>query len=768
MARSLRSLGQTSERRFGEFAALLPPVRAKRQIALAQRPETGLQIMPSPEQTDPSKLKTRIAMRKWLIGIASLCLLGAIALLCWNPKAPASSEDPTNTTRASLQFSKPPTGDPKIKPPLKAPPQAKPKPAPKLPVKPAQKAPAPEKPAKIQEPERTNAARIATLSKRGGFVGQVVDQRADPVPGAKVIIRAGRSTLGALVTDKAGRFRWREPRTDSTEMIHVQASQLELRISRRAASVKGDASSLEPTLRLRLSAPHSGLMTDLGKIVIPALITVSGVVVDSAGRPLKGVNLELRPIQDGAGLPEAAISPQGILVVPDGSFVKAKKFWLTERFRASALNAKSSTDAKGQFRFARVPTGHFALGGFARRIRDFVTGLRLKQDVSALKIVIDPLRQLVLRVTDRAGRPISGARVTGYFPDDLCEDALTETIDFESLKPKSLWGNTDSKGRFSTGSYYRSRFARVRVSAPGFVAMPSERVPTQIDARQAAVIQLDRGVVRRGSVKCSCELAPKESPHELSVIWVSLLQLDPRGQPAEDSQIRIKLYLEEGEREGQFKIRAPKPGRYWLRIEEESHETLERQVVVGATETTLPPFTFEALTSLTVELDEERSVRSVNLTVEPRHGPTRSWSLSSRSIQDGVIRFERVARGSARVQILGNGSPRQRSLGFVDPTEIRDGSLKVKAVTTLAGALTGSVITSSKPARLASVKIFRRGFSQAVATVTCDAKGQFNAGWLIVGHYFLVAEGPGGRARSEPFQLGTKALELSPLALEMP
>ena len=205
------------------------------------------------------------------------------------------------------------------------------------------------------------------------------------------------------------------------------------------------------------------LATVLLSVIVPAQLApspdpkplpISGVVVDTAGKPVAGAEVWLA---DG-------IAARDYRVFGDEMFLEP----LTEPGEGLApVLVHARTDQAGKFsveapvsytaRRWRSPLVLFATSATARAIRRLP--IVLGPDQSPVTITLGAAPATELTVVDPQGKPVAGAKVLPVTVDD---------VPIPDVVAQALGGTTDSRGRVAMGAFPSAALQEVRVEASGF------------------------------------------------------------------------------------------------------------------------------------------------------------------------------------------------------------------------------------------------------------------------------------------------------------
>lgn len=286
---------------------------------------------------------------------------------------------------------------------------------------------------------REGGAVVVRLEPPRVVAGKVVDAASKrPIPGA--LVWSGRPpAVSPVRTGPDGSFRLEIPGG-------------------------GAGSSIEAAAPGYLAArPHS-----LSKAAGPVTLTldpaaaISGIVVDSSGRPVAGVLVRPRP--------EARRSPAG--------------------------SAQSSTRPDGRFRLTGLlPRGTYEIEASRKGIVRASTTARTPapgQPSPEVRIVLPDGKTAFGRVEDEEGRPVAGAALT-LRPE--------VRVDWSEPVPEPFEAVSDQAGRFEFRSLAPGPYG-LRVERAGFsrVDKPGLEIARETEEADWGVITLPAGVVLEGQV----------------------------------------------------------------------------------------------------------------------------------------------------------------------------------------------------------------------------------------------------------------------------
>lgn len=202
-------------------------------------------------------------------------------------------------------------------------------------------------------------------STLGGIVGRLVEENGDPVPGMAILLIGGGVTellppldallttgsvalqpeLGEAETDDEGKFRFAdiEPRVLGVLLI--------------------DPGGPRTMLQLLEETPVSGGVKDLGDIVMPLGVTLTGVVIDENDMPLPGVRVRATDLQ--TMILESGIADfragGGVLVDDDGVSMVVVPPESLQRYERMLPFPTTTTDGEGRWTLQGVHAGLVSL-----------------------------------------------------------------------------------------------------------------------------------------------------------------------------------------------------------------------------------------------------------------------------------------------------------------------------------------------------------------------------------------------------------------------
>ncbi len=254
----------------------------------------------------------------------------------------------------------------------------------------------------VEDKEKTAPAWDRSALVRGRVV---FGEGGPPAPGAAVRLRLlGRETLAEAIADAEGAF-----------LIAAPAGEEDLVL---AAACEGHVSREIVDLELETDEDR-----DLGTIVLRPAIEIRGTVHDARGVALAGARIQLVP-----NLAMTGISVESVKQMLDALEIDDEAL------------AERTSDEKGEFLFAGVATGTYALiaaaegcqTAYSRRLT-----LQPGQAREEVDFVLGPACTLRGRVTDAEGRGLGGAIVS----------VLPTGNDFPSLF-RTLKSVTDASGAY--------------------------------------------------------------------------------------------------------------------------------------------------------------------------------------------------------------------------------------------------------------------------------------------------------------------------------
>lgn len=227
------------------------------------------------------------------------------------------------------------------------------------------------------------------LEPAAAVEGVVVDESGNPVAGADVTldvkrdparieIRLGREAPAPrAVSSSRGTFRVSSIDPEKNYDLKVSATGF--------APSKREIVGLEPQVTMR------GLRVELGRGQ-----SVTGVVADGKGKPIRDVEASLRPARP-------APAAHGAIMIMSGG-------------AAGAPALKAATDADGRFRIAGLASGAFDLelrrAGFAKKTVSGIDVPKKAEPVDLGSIVLEPGLRIQGIVSAPDGNPIEGAEVS--------------------------------------------------------------------------------------------------------------------------------------------------------------------------------------------------------------------------------------------------------------------------------------------------------------------------------------------------------------------
>ncbi|MEM7164210.1 MAG: sigma-70 family RNA polymerase sigma factor [Planctomycetota bacterium] len=296
-----------------------------------------------------------------------------------------------------------------------------------------------------------------TMVTAASIVGTVVNEQGDPVADAIVVGVAGGGVTATIRTDVEGHF----------ELSGLVPGSVELR---------GHASDFVPMIERGIRV-EAGVATEV-TLVLEAGVAISGLVVDSAGNPIPGARVRVRPVvatNDETSGELQAVQPYapGVTTTSDGAF---------------ELNQlRSGVEYRGDVR---------ALGYTTGIIEPFVVpdgGGELPE------VVLGEGARWTGVVVDAAGDPVLGADVqvaAGPIADGVLGEALRERL---RAGASTATTRTDAAGQFELRGVTPGQ-RRLRVSARGYTPYLSDAVELTEGQVHDVTVVLERGLEISGVV----------------------------------------------------------------------------------------------------------------------------------------------------------------------------------------------------------------------------------------------------------------------------
>lgn len=359
--------------------------------------------------------------------------------------------------------------------------------------------------------ERQSGREITITLKPGVAIsGRVVDDRAAPVEGARLLLASATSDgADEAVTDFAGRFSFATALANTVHRLEVTALGYPEHVERLAAF---ESKSKAPFL----------------EVVLPRGSLIQGRLVDAGGAPVGGVEVSATPFVEGE----------------------------QRAFRAPAEEARTDTDAGGDFRLGPLAAGRhnvaFRARGFADKAIPAVDIGDNGELVDLGKIALEVGALLEARVVDESGVPLVGASISfeGFREEGESPDAVT-----------------DAEGTFKALDFRAGEMPRLYVEAEGYSPLLAVvEVPTV----EPFEIALERGYVVEGQ-------AIDAAGEPVAFGSYSVDRIEPR-------QTTDGLYQEDQRRgrldaDGRLRARGLGAGHYRLRIERAGEgETFDLEV----------------------------------------------------------------------------------------------------------------------------------------------------------------------------------------------
>ena len=300
----------------------------------------------------------------------------------------------------------------------------------------------------------------------GSVTGSVTDTAGKPLAGAFVVISPAPSTTGGsggttkpgmpplptqvAVTDKNGQYTFAKVRTGS---YVVTAFARGYQKATSAPFTVAQGSNTAPTLAL------TALPT-------PAFGTVTGLVTDSAGKPLAGAFVEISPASTTTG------GTSGTKLPGPPPHIRV-----------------AITDKNGQYTFNDVPTGTYTVSAIAKGYQKATSapftvakGSNTAPTLALTALPTPDVGSVTGKVTDSKGNALAGAFVA--LSPAPANTPGTTTVPFP-LPPVRV-AKTDQNGQYTfdnvpTGTYTVTAFAdgyQKATSAPFTVANGSNTAPT--------------------------------------------------------------------------------------------------------------------------------------------------------------------------------------------------------------------------------------------------------------------------------------------------
>jgi protocatechuate 3,4-dioxygenase beta subunit len=489
--------------------------------------------------------------------------------------------------------------------------------------------------------------------------GTVIDDKNRPLVGVRVVLRRSAAAsqpepgrfrvpsakergVGEAWTDAQGRFTLAEPPASEVDVLVAHPG-------------------FVPALQRRRQMPPGTGPWDLGKVVLRPGVTLSGRVLDKAGRPVEGAEIHRF---DG-------MAP-------------------VERLEISLRHEKpiTKTGADGRFTLGELPAG--------KPIHLFVTAegslpatvQGLRPPTANLVIRLQPGARLAGRVVDENDEPVAEAGVRLVWQARLEGRPVGDSVYRDAT--------TDSTGRFEIRDS-PAGVVQVTASARGFMEpSPFEwTVPSPPGAELA--IRLRRGVVLQGQIKTT------------------------RGEPVERALVTVGNAGGRSDADGFYRVEGAAPGPAVAELFHPRFRRQQRQVTLEAGGTTLD-FELEGGWRISGRVVDEDGapVSAARVTVETPERNRSYRTYQARSTLDGRFEIDSVAPGPYLAGAEAEGfAPADGTPLTVRDREIEGLELVLRPSATIAGQVLGL-----DPEQLARVEVSADG-EEVSRRGQVDAQGRF-------------------------------------------
>lgn len=461
--------------------------------------------------------------------------------------------------------------------------------------------------------------------------GAVVDDTGRPLAGVRVVLRQASGTAPAgrkpfalpppgergtieATTDARGRF----------DFPQVPAPEIDLLAGR---------SGFTPVLARNQRMPPGEGAWDLGRVVLRPGISLSGRVVDSAGRPVA----------------EARVYRIATMASPE-----LLEFSLREE------KPDATTGADGRFSLGDLPP--------KKPVHLFVSALRhlpaTAQGVrpplaTPLTVRLAPGARLAGRITDESGKPVAEAEIR------LAKRSRIEGIPIGQAEYRQT--TSDREGRFEIVNAPAGE-ARVAVTARGFEPWTDEALAVPPPEGQELEIRLARGATLQGSVRTTAGEA----------VAGARVLAGPAGARSDGDG----FYRIEGVATGPLEIDLVHPG----------HARQERKVTIEPGINTLD-FEVEAGRRVAgrIAAGDGRPIGAAELALETPGWGSGHRAYRARSAADGLFEFAEVPAGRYRLEAAARGfAPlRRQQLVEVAGADVEDLAVTLGAAGRVAGRILG-------------------------------------------------------------------------------
>ncbi len=275
------------------------------------------------------------------------------------------------------------------------------------------------------------------------FSGMVVDEKGRPVADAKVRLHCRRPEEKSFRSDFRG-----DVETDESGYFAF-------------------SSFLDGEMEIKLSAAKKGFASVQGELILlaPDRKSVDGTVLK---------------LNAGNSLRVEAVDAEG-KSIPQAKLILEKDWFAARETVTSFLSDKKLGDAQGRCRFENLPAGHYQLrvkkDGYAEEKEKIELGEEGEE--REVRVVLNPGRDLRVRVVDSSDEPVPGARV----------EVRPASRNFFRREVKA---ETDAAGACYLSDLPRKTLL-LRVEADGYSSLSRQEVePDRVDIE---IVLKDSGVI---------------------------------------------------------------------------------------------------------------------------------------------------------------------------------------------------------------------------------------------------------------------------------
>lgn len=508
--------------------------------------------------------------------------------------------------------------------------------------------------------------------------GMVVDDAGKPLAGVRVVLRQASGTAPTsrkpLALPPPGERGTIEATTDARGRFgfpQVPAAEIDL--------LAGRAGFTPLLARNRRMPPGQGTW-ELGRVVLRRGVSLSGRVVDPAGRPVAG----------------AQIYRMATIASPE---------LLATTLREEEPDA--TTGADGRFSFGDLPPKkpvHLFVSA-PRHLPATAQGVRPPL-ATPLTVRLAPGARLAGRITDEAGAPVAEAEVR------LAKRTRIEGMPVGSAEYRQT--TSDREGRFEIADAPAGD-ARVTVAARGFAPWANEALDVPPPEGRELEIRLARGATLQGSVRTTAGEA----------VAGARVLAGPAGARSDGEG----FYRVEGVETGPVEIDLVHPG----------HARQERKVTIEPGINTLD---FEVdpgrRVAGRIAAGDGRPIGAAELALETPGWGSGHRSYRARSAADGLFEFAEVPPGRYRLEAAARGfAPlRRQQLVEIAGADVDDLEVTLGAAGRVAGRVLG--LDEEQLARVELRAEDEEGL-ELTRQGRVDADGGFEVGDLAPGVWELHA-----------------------------